>query len=85
MKVRASDALSSLVICGQCGDDASDNLRAQEHPEVADASIVGGLHFGVGGHRPDAGHDHGESGRDCQPPHAFGYWRGGESAQQWRM
>ena len=49
---------------------------------MADASIVGGLHFGVGGHRPDAGHDHGESGRDCQPPHAFGYWTGAEASRR---
>ncbi|MDT5263866.1 MAG: hypothetical protein QOI90_492, partial [Mycobacterium sp.] len=58
MKERVSDVLSSLVICGQCRDDTSDNPRAQEHPEVADAVELHGLHVGVGGHRPDAGHDH---------------------------
>ena len=51
---------------------------------MPDAAYCHGLHFGMGGHRPDAGNDHVERGRDCQPPHTFGYWRGGESAQERR-
>jgi hypothetical protein len=27
-----------LVTCGQCGDDAAEKVRAQQHPEVADAA-----------------------------------------------
>ena len=73
---RASDALSWLVVCGQCGDDAADNLPAQEHPEVTDAADCHGLHFGLARYRPNAGHNDVELGRDCQPPHAVGHWRG---------
>ena len=65
----------------QRGDDAADDLPAEEHPEVADPADRYGLHLGVGRHRPQARHDHVECGRECQPSHAIRYRRGGESAQ----
>ena len=61
---------TGLPLCEQRGDYAADNLPTHEHPEVADVTNLYGLHLGVGRHRSEAGHDHVECGRECQPPHA---------------
>jgi hypothetical protein len=65
-------------LSGQRIRDSTDILLIQEHPEVADAADSDGLDSGMGRHRSKGGHDHiGE----CEPPHAVGCRRGGESAQ----
>jgi len=65
----------------QRGDYATDNLLAQEHPEMADTADHYGLHFGVGRHRPQAGHDHVERRRECQSTDARRQRRASDSPQ----
>jgi hypothetical protein len=65
----------------QRGDYATDNLLAQEQPEMADTADRYGLHFGVGRHRPQARYDHVERRRECQPTDARRQWRASDSPQ----
>jgi len=58
----------SQPLSGQRGDYVFDDLPAQEHPVVADAADRYALHFGVGRHRPESGHDYVGRGRERQPP-----------------
>jgi hypothetical protein len=68
-------------LCGQRGDDAVDHLPTQQHPRGDRRRRPLRSAVSVGRHRPEAGHDHVECGRECQPPHAVRHRSGGQSAQ----
>ena len=76
-------ALGGPTSSRQRGDYATDNLLAQEQPEMADTADRYGLYFGVGRHRPQARYDHVECRRECQPTDARRQWRASDSPQKW--